>query len=208
MLTPRGLPQKADIQCVACNQELICHTDLWRRRSESWAQIREGGQGDMSDVVDLFFFFFACQKGLWCTLGTPTLCLENWAKHVESEKKKCPSPISFFGTCATLEAGGGPKKPSVSPPPPPHDPLRICATDQSGQLTTGIRMGRRWYIHFENVSWILQQLDLACQKQRGGGGGGTFPLKWIGKKSFEDANWAQKAVKGHLILWPVQVVLE
>ena len=33
----------------------------------------------------LWTFFFSssplsCQRGLWCTMGTPTLCLENWAK--------------------------------------------------------------------------------------------------------------------------------
>ena len=32
------------------------------------------------------FFFFACKRGWWCTMGTPTLCLENWPKNVEVEK--------------------------------------------------------------------------------------------------------------------------
>ena len=52
------------------------------------------------------FLFFACHRGLWCTIGTPTLCLENWAKNVESEKNKCRSP---------------------PPPPPPPIELHGCA---------------------------------------------------------------------------------
>ena len=49
----------------------------------------------LSVVVDppliSFFFsssFFAYQTGMWCTMGTPTLCLENWAKNVDVGKKK------------------------------------------------------------------------------------------------------------------------
>ena len=81
-----------------------------------------------------FFFFFACQKGLSCRIGTPTLCLKNWATNFESEKKKSvvvpppppPPPLIqlFLGTCATFGAGGGPGKKIVCPP---HNPLRICA---------------------------------------------------------------------------------
>ena len=46
-------------------------------------------------------------RGLWCTKGTPTMCLQNRGKNFEVEKKtESPPPppphISFFGTCATL----------------------------------------------------------------------------------------------------------
>ena len=44
-------------------------------------------------------------------MSTPTPCLENWPKNVESEKSvEAPAPEK------------------VSPPPPPNDPLRICTT--------------------------------------------------------------------------------
>ena len=80
-----------------------------------------------SDVVDFFFsFFFACQKGLWCTMGTPTLCLENWAKMLSRKKSVGVSPpppppplIGFFWTCATFR-GWRPFLFFYSPPPPCH----------------------------------------------------------------------------------------
>ena len=74
-----------------------------------------------SDVMNLFFF--ACQKGLWCRMGTPILCLDNWAKNVESKKKKCwilPPPHAhqlFWELCDSWgwrEDRG--KNNSVSPP--------------------------------------------------------------------------------------------
>ena len=64
-----------------------------------------------SDVVDLFF--------LLVRKVPPTLCLENWAKYVESKRKSVGVPpppprgappahplISFLWTCATFEGGG------------------------------------------------------------------------------------------------------
>ena len=36
-----------------------------------------------------FFFFFLLVREVWCRMGTPTLCLENWPKNVEvGEEKK------------------------------------------------------------------------------------------------------------------------
>ena len=32
------------------------------------------------------------QRGWWCTMGTPTLCLENWPKNCEVGEKTCRSP--------------------------------------------------------------------------------------------------------------------
>ena len=106
------------------------------------------------DVVDpFFFFFFACQKGLSCRMGTPTLCQKNWATNFESEKK-CRSPppppllISLFGTCATFDAGGAPKKKCRSPPPPPpHNPLRIGAH--------GYNDTKKWEVCFSKASTQL-----------------------------------------------------
>ena len=50
-------------------------------------------------------------------MGTPTLCLENLPKNFEVGEK------SFFWTCATFEAGGGPEKKLC----PPHGLVRIDA---------------------------------------------------------------------------------
>ena len=38
------------------------------------------------------FFFFACQRGWWCTMYTPTPCLENWPNNFEAKKKVTESP--------------------------------------------------------------------------------------------------------------------
>ena len=74
------------------------------------------GLARLSRVAAFFFFFlfsfFPCHRGLWCTMGTPNLCLENWAKNVESEKKCRDSP----GWRRT-------EKNSVAPPPPPPPPM-------------------------------------------------------------------------------------
>ena len=39
-------------------------------------------------------FFFACQRGWWCTIGTPTLSLENWPQKVL--ESPCTPLINFF----------------------------------------------------------------------------------------------------------------
>ena len=33
---------------------------------------------ELSDRHCVDLFFFACQRGWWRAMGTPTLCLENW----------------------------------------------------------------------------------------------------------------------------------
>ena len=52
------------------------------------------------DIVDPFsFFFFACQKGLSCRMGTPTLCQKKLSHKIWVEKKSVGVPpplISFF----------------------------------------------------------------------------------------------------------------
>ena len=54
-------------------------------------------------IYNLFNLFFACQRGWWCTMFTPTPCLEDWPQNFETKKKKKtnkimepPPPISFF----------------------------------------------------------------------------------------------------------------
>ena len=60
------------------------------------------------------------QKGLWCTMGTPTLCLKSWAKML-SREQECQSPPS------RLAADGKKNKTLVCPPQYPRhcDPMTM-----------------------------------------------------------------------------------
>ena len=52
---------------------------------------------------DIFFsFFFACQRGWWCTMGTPTPSLENWLKHFEEGKKMLGVNFFMSGTALIM----------------------------------------------------------------------------------------------------------
>ena len=83
---------------------------------------------------------FTCSLTLWtfCFLSETFVASGKLSKKMLSRKNKCRSPtsppppptprlINFFGTCATLQAGSGPKK-GVPPPPPPWSAsdLRHC----------------------------------------------------------------------------------
>ena len=59
-----------------------------------------------------FFLFLLVKEvdNVRSSMGTPTLCLEKWPKHLEVGRKGVGPPPPFFWTCATFEAGGGPIK--------------------------------------------------------------------------------------------------
>ena len=75
-----------------------------------------------------YFLFFFCLSEMFVMLvGYPyTLWLARFSTQMALRKKSVGVPpplISFFGTCATIGAGGGREKCVC----PPHNPLRICA---------------------------------------------------------------------------------
>ena len=73
--------------------------------------------------------FLSCQRGWWYTMGTPTLCLENWPKNVEVAKKKCRSHQLFsdLGDFRGWRRTDEKQLCVPPPPPPPHGLLRIDA---------------------------------------------------------------------------------
>ena len=64
-----------------------------------------------------------------------------------------PAPISFFRTCATFEAGGGPikKRPCVLPPPPP-----LSGSDWRPWLWANILFLLCWLTH----AWLQRSFPL------------------------------------------------
>ena len=65
----------------------------------------------------LYIFFFACQRGWWCTMDTPTPCMENWPKMLRPKKWRSPPPplgAASWHAC------------NVTPPPPPPLKKMLC----------------------------------------------------------------------------------
>ena len=84
---------------------------------------------------DFFFFLLllcACQRGWWCTMGTPALCLESWPKKICGQKKKSvrvspPTAHHLFQAWRGID----------HEPPPPPPPLKKNPTYATANAWSG-----------------------------------------------------------------------